>query len=295
MELKGKKVVVTGGSGFIGGHLMDAIKKEKPYSLTNVDLDQRYDLTKIGKITAALEGKDVVFHLATLPLISSLTNPYLVANEIYSMGLVLCELCRQGVFKTLIIVSSSEAYGSAKYEPMDEKHPLDPTTPYAAAKASADLVALSYFKTFGIDLAIARPFNNYGPRQPLLGVIPKTIESCLKGKNPIVNGDGEQIRDFIYVKDTVQAIIDVYRNQQTRGKVINIASNNPVKIYDLVCLIMELSGFKGRVQFEDARVSDVKVHYADITLAKMFINLKPQYTIEKGLKETIAWYQKYLK
>ena len=123
-------------------------------------------------------------------------------------------------------MSSSEAYGTAQYSPMDENHPMDPTTPYAAGKAAADMMVHSFYKVLGLDIAIIRPFNNYGPRQnaegSLAAIIPATAKRIKEGGRPIVEGDGEQTRDFIYVADTVRGLIMAYENENTRGKIINM-------------------------------------------------------------------------
>ena len=164
------------------------------------------------------------------------------------MALNLCELCSRGWFRTLIHISSSEVYGSAISVPMSEDHPLNPITPYASAKASADLIILSYYKTFGIDTAIARCFNAYGERQPveLGGVIPATISRILQGKSPIIYGNGKQTRDFTYVKDLVKGIIEVYKCKETRGQVINIANGIECSIGEIIEKICELLKYSKR-------------------------------------------------
>lgn len=292
--LKGKRVAVTGGNGFVGGHLMEEIAKYGIKNLYSIDILNNDDLTDFDEMKLFFEYNkvDIVFHLATLPLPLSLVEPFKVVNQIPQMTSVLCELLRLRKFKTLIQMSSSEVYGSALYTPMDEKHPLTPMTPYAAAKASADLILLSYYKTFGIDAAIVRGFNIYGERQPLkLGaIIPKTIYSLIKGESPIIYGQGHQTRDFTYVKDMVQGIIQVYNHKKTRGKVTNIASGEETRIKDLVATISHLMESTVKTKYTKQRVADVQRHYGGVLLAQETIHYKPKVSLTEGLKKTIKYY-----
>ena len=171
------------------------------------------------------------------------------------MATNLLELQRKKLFKTLILISSSEAYGTANFIPMKEDHPLHPTTPYAASKAAADLIALSYYQTFGNDLTIVRPFNQYGPRQNLAlrGVITSSIEALLADKQPVIYGTGDQTRDYMFVKDTARGIIDAYKN---------------------------------------ARVADVRNHCAGISLARKLMKWYPKEPLDEGLKKTYEWYKR---
>ena len=228
-SINGKNVLVTGGAGFIGSHLCDELlargaakvvcvdnfflgKMENIAEAMNHDnfVLYRDDARHFGVMQSVMEREhiEVVFNMATIALNYSFFNPfdaYMVNVEIAN---TLLELLKVGAYKTLIHTSSSEAYGTAQYSPMDENHPTDPTTPYAAGKAAADMLVHSFSKVLDMDISIIRPFNNYGPRQnadgPLAGIIPVTAKRIKNGEKPVVNGDGEQTRDFIYVKDTVR-------------------------------------------------------------------------------------------
>lgn len=230
MNIRGSRVLVTGGAGFIGSHLVDRLVEEGPETIVVVDnlsLGKKRNLAHAIKkfpiqlyvidasdfITmqrlADVTHPDIVFSLATPPLPQSLAEPLWSSEMIFRLGAVMCELARALGFK-LVHVSSSEVYGDGRYFPMDEKHPLRGTTPYATSKAGADLLLGSYQKTFGIKAVIARPFNIYGPRQnweQYAAVIPKTMKRILVDNlPPIVQGSGEQTRDFSYVLDVVDAI-----------------------------------------------------------------------------------------
>jgi len=314
------KTLITGGAGFIGSHLVDRLIKEELEKIVVVDnlflgkeanlVDElknfenlkifREDASDFEKMNKIIRTEDinVVFNLAVIPLPTSLVKPEWTVDVNIKITNVLCELLREEAFETLIHCSSSEAYGSAEYVPMDEKHPLNPTTPYAASKAASDLIVLSYYKTFGLDVAIIRPFNNYGPRQnerAYAGVIPTTLRRILEGQAPVIFGDGEQTRDYIYVTDTANAMVDIYKNKNTRGKIINIGSGKEISINNLIRIICQVIGYNDNNPIhKNPRVGDVRRHCADITLAKELINFKPKIDFEEGLRETIGWYVKSL-
>ena len=240
------------------------------------------------------ESLEVVFNLAIIPLPASLTDPRWVYEHNVGITLCLCELARKGYFQTLIHFSSSEAYGSCQYAPMDEQHPLNPTTPYGASKAATDHLVLSYCKSFGIDAAIIRPFNNYGPRQNegnYAGVIPLTIKRILSGEAPVVYGDGEQTRDYIYVTETANAAVEIYDCKDSRGKIINIASGSEISINKLVRLVSEYMDSSIDIIYESERPADVRRFIASVSLAQNLINFRPKISLEDGIKLTIEWYK----
>ena len=313
--LAGKRVMVTGGAGFIGSHLCDAILRQNPESLSIADdfslgkerniervrgdkrvSVHRVDLTDFSHAEEVLKSDrpEVVFNLAVIPLPQSLVCPRETVESNVGIASNFCELLRLEKFATLVHCSSSEAYGSALYVPMDEKHPKQPLTPYAASKIACDEVAISYRKTFGVDVAVVRPFNAYGPRQnegTYAGVIPLTILRILSGKSPVIFGDGLQTRDYTYVGDTVRGILGVYSSTETRGKVVNIASGREVTIKHLITLIADMMGFKGKIAKEKDRPGDVRRHRGDISLARKLFGYEPKVGFEEGLKTTIDWYR----
>ena len=211
----------------------------------------------------------------------------------------LLELLKMEQYRTLIHVSSSEAYGRAKYSPMDENHPTDPTTPYAAGKAAADLMIHSFSKVLDLDISIIRPFNNFGPRQnaegPLAAIIPATARKIRQGETPMIEGTGEQTRDFIYVKDTVRALVAAYENEDSRGKIINIGSGSDISINYLMKKICDYLGYDGEIERRESRKSDVQKLCASSDRAKKYLGFTPEYTFEEALKETLDWYIKHAK
>ncbi len=316
MSLNDKSVLVTGGAGFIGSHLVDRLIQEKPSNLVMVDnfflgkesnlkeANRNYpglkvynlDASDYGTMKGIVEQEDiqVVFNLAVVPLPVSLNKPRWTYEQNNNITLCWCELAREGYYDTLIHFSSSEAYGNCQYAPMDESHPLRPTTSYGASKAATDLLVLSYISTFGIDASIIRPFNNYGPRQNegnYAGVIPLTIERILSGGAPVIYGDGEQTRDYIYVTETAGAAVEIYNHENTRGKVINIATGSEISINKLVRLVADYMDCKKVIVYERERPGDVRRFIASVALARDLIKFKPGTNLEEGIKLTIDWYK----
>lgn len=318
MSLRNRSVLVTGGAGFIGSWLVDRLISEKPENLVVVDnlylgeekmrnlssAKSRFPTLKLYRQDASImqlmreilknENVDVVFNLATICLPASLTKPKWTYDTNVKIASNLCELLREGHFKTLIHFSSSEAYGSAEEVPMDESHPLKPTTPYGASKIASDHLITSYFETFGVDASIVRPFNTYGPRQndgTYAGVIPLTIKRILRGESPIIYGDGLQTRDYTYVTDVADAAVKVYYTKQTRGKVLNIASGKEISIKNLISKIAELMNCKKPILHGEPRPGDVRRFYGSSLLAKKLIGYEPKVHFEDGLRRTIEWYK----
>ena len=315
MTLKNKSILVTGGAGFIGSHLIDEIVIEDPENVVVVDnlflgndknllsAFREYpnlkiyhnDASKYDEIKKILhsENIDVVFDLAVIPLPTSLERPAWTFRHNTDITLSMCELLREGLYKTLIHFSSSEVYGTSIYAPMDENHPLNGTTSYAASKAASDLLLLSYCRVYGVDASIIRPFNNYGPRQnegSYAGVIPITVNRIIKGEAPIIYGDGNQTRDYLYVTDTAKAALNIYKSNKTRGRVLNIASGREVSINHLIHTIAKLMNCTADVIYGPERPGDVRRHIANIFLSEDLIGFHPTIGFEEGLKATIRWY-----
>ncbi len=316
-ELKGKNILVTGGAGFIGSHLVDALIKESPARLVVIDnlylgreenlIDARKNFPELKFIKAnAAEEKTVrkiveenkigiVFNLAVIPLPASLERPKFCSDENAAITLNILELLREKKIETLVHFSSSEVYGSLAEGVLSEKNALDPHTPYAASKAACDHLVMSYAKTFGLDTLIVRPFNNYGPRQndkSYAGIIPITANRIIKNENPVIFGDGKQTRDFIYVEDTAKAVIELFKSKNARRKVINLGSGKEISVNELVNEICEVMGYKGEIIYGPPRIGDVRRHKADVSLVKELINFEAKTPFADGLKKTLEYYEK---
>jgi UDP-glucose 4-epimerase len=319
-KLISSSVLVTGGAGFIGSNLVEELIKlgvRKIFVVDNFALEKMggkqrglYILSKyrdrfkliVGDVSNyslmldffKREEIDYVFNLAILPLPLALRRPSYVFNKNVKIASTLAELQRRDLFKILIHFSSSEAYGSAVHTPMNEEHPLLPSTSYGASKAAQDLLLLSYCNNFGNDIRIIRPFNNIGPGQndfSYSAVVPRTIRRILMGKEPEIFGDGLQTRDFIYVGDTCKAAIKIALNDALKGEVINIASGKEVSIKDLINSICKLMGYNGRIMYRPPRPGDVRRHYADITKARELLSFEPETSLEDALRIVINWYR----
>lgn len=310
---KGKSILVTGGAGFIGSHLVDRLIEDGARQVIVVDslflgseknienavskgaIFYNEDIEYAGSLDYIFERHeiDIVFNLATKALNYSFVNPGNAFTTNVSGVINILELQRKGKFKTLCHFSTSEVYGTAVYEPMDELHPKAPTTTYAAGKAAADLAVESYVNMFDVDAFIVRPFNNYGPRQNykgfLAGIIPITAWRIHNGINPELHGEGNQSRDFIYVTDTVDAVVKLYGVMRS-GDSVNISTDNCCTIKVLLEKIVSYYDYKGEVLRKVARGADVLTHNASNEKVKSLIDYNLT-SFEQGLAETLEWYR----
>lgn len=316
MKTAGGRFVVTGGAGFIGSHLVDALlaggaarvavvdvfflgKDENLAAAAKLHGDHlhvyRDDASDIYSMSSVLdiEKPDVVFNLATKALIYSFFNPAGALNVNVNLALTCLELLRKGAYGRLIHLSTSEVYGTAQTVSMDEMHPMLAETTYAAGKAGADLAVTSYVKMFGVDATIIRPFNNYGLRQndqTYGAVIPLTVRRILTGERPIIEGTGEQTRDFIYVLDTVDAILRLAGAKTRPGEAYNVGSGRETTIRALIEAICSIMQYKGEIARAPERGADVRRHCANVTKAEALIGTIEKTSLEKGLAATVEWY-----
>ena len=308
----GQTVLVTGGAGFIGSQLVDRLLADGAGQVIIVDslflgsednirlavangaIFYNEDIEYKGSLEYIFEQHqvDVVFNLATKALNYSFVNPGNAFTTNVTGVINLLELQRKGRFKSLCHFSTSEVYGTAVYEPMDEKHPTAPTTTYAAGKAAADMAVESYVNMFDVDAFIVRPFNNYGPRQnykgPLAGIIPITAWRIHHNIAPEIHGVGNQSRDFIHVSDTVDAVVKLF-NVMPQGESVNISTDNCCSVKILLGKIIDHYGYTGEVLVKEARGADVLTHNASNAKVSELIsyNLTP---FDEGLATTLDWY-----
>ncbi len=315
--ISGSGILVTGGAGFIGSHLVDRLLAEGAREVVVVDnmfLGREENLEEaLAKgailykddieISSSLDyifekhDIDIVFNCATKALNYSFVNPSNAFDTNVKGILNILEHQRRGSFGTLVHFSTSEVYGSAVYEPMDEQHPINPTTTYAAGKAAADLALKSWVNMFDLDAFIVRPFNNYGPRQNyrgyLAGIIPITIWRILNGIPPEIHGTGLQSRDFIYVYDTVDAIIRLFPLME-KGDSVNISTDSQLSMKEVVERIASEMNYRDEIVQKPARKADVECHCASNEKIKSMIDYRLT-PFDKGLEETVRWYKENLR
>ncbi len=316
-DFKGKRALITGGAGFIGSHLADALlragaarvaivdtfflgKMENLADAVRVHGDaisiHREDAAEGAAMRAVFEAEkpDIVFNMATKALLYSFFNPSGACRVNLDIALVLADLLREGAYGRLVHLSSSEVYGTAQTVPMDETHPLLAETSYAAGKAAADLALASYVRMFGLEIMTIRPFNNYGPRQnqgALAAVIPLTVRRIRAGEKPIVEGDGLQTRDFIFVEDTVRSILRLAVLPESKGAVVNLGSGRETPIGEIVAAVVRAMDYRGPIDHRPARPADVRRHCANIDLARSLIGDVATTALDDGIAQTVAWYE----
>lgn len=312
MTLAGKKVLITGSSGFIGSHLTEALVRtgakvrafvhyNSRNSYGNLELLDREIFKSLEIITGdiidpffvekAVSGCQVVFHLAALIAIPySYIAPHCYVSTNISGTVNVMEACRKHGVERVVQTSTSETYGTALYTPINEEHPLQGQSPYSASKIGSDKIAESYYLSFNVPVSTIRPFNTYGPRQSARAVIPTIISQALI-KDNIKLGSLDPVRDFTYAKDTARGFIAIAQSEETIGKVTNIGTGKAVTIGDLAHTIIKIIGGNKRIISDEQRIrpknSEVMKLLCDNTKAKERTGWEPAYSIEEGLKETI--------
>ncbi len=309
-----KKVLVTGADGFIGSHLTEMLVKRgaKVKALTYYNsfnywgwLEGVDCLNDIEVLTGdvrdphyckkIIKDVDIIFHLAALIAIPySYVAPGSYVDTNIKGTLNICQAALENGSKRVIHTSTSEVYGTAQYVPIDEKHPLQPQSPYSASKIGADAMAKSFFNAFELPLTIARPFNTYGPRQSARAVIPTIITQIVSGKKQIKLGDLTPTRDLSYVEDICRGFIALAECEKAIGETVNIGSNFEISIGDVVDNIREIMNSDVEVATDNARLrpekSEVFRLWCDNTKICNLTGFTPKYTIQEGLKKTIAWF-----
>lgn len=315
-----RKVLVTGAGGFIGSHLAERLVRDghdvrafvryngrdDRGSLADLPGDiqesievERGDLKDPGAVRRAVDGREWVFHLGALIAIPySYHNPFdVVQTNVLGTAHVL-DACRASSALTrLVLTSTSEVYGTAQTVPIDERHPLQGQSPYAATKIGADALGESYFRAFGLPVTVLRPFNTFGPRQSARAIIPTIISQALS--RPTVRlGRLDPRRDLTYVKDTVAGFVAIAGCDAALGRAVNIGRGEDISIGDLVQLIGQRLGRSITVESDQERyrpaASEVERLLAGTALAQSLWGWKPRFSLEEGLDETIAWVRDHL-
>ena len=315
MAYNGKKVLVTGAGGFVGSHLVEALVAAGAEVTAFVHYNARADCGNLIYASAATRDKikivygdvrdpfmmqkavrsqEVVFHLAALigiPYSYHAPQSYVETNINGTLNLVQAAL--DGGVKRFVQTSTSEVYGTAQYVPIDEKHPLHPQSPYAASKVGADSMALSYWLSFGLPVALIRPFNTFGPRQSARAVIPTILSQLASGRTSLRLGSLTPVRDFTFVKDLARAFLLVGSCDDAIGTVTNVGTGTGVSIGELVECCARVSGQQPQIEVDDDRIrpenSEVERLLCDNSKAKSLLAWEPQDSLEAGLAETFEF------
>ncbi len=313
------KVLITGSEGFIGSHLVEELIKSgykvrcfvlynsfNSYGWLN-NLEKEIlnncevifgDIRDSSCVKNAVRGMDVIIHLAALigiPYSYTASESYIDTNIKGTLNLL--NAAKGSNINKFIHTSTSEVFGSAQYLPMNESHPINCQSPYAASKAGADSLVMSYKKSFDLPITILRPFNSFGPRQSLRAVIPTIISQTLFNHGKINLGNIKTRRDYTYVKDTTRAFKLAIRNSKCIGQSINIGNNFDISILEIVKLVEKITGIKIKIVLDSKRVrpkeSEVKLLKTSNQKAKKILNWKPKLNgkrgFEIGLNNTINW------
>ena len=241
------------------------------------------------------KGVDTVFHLAALIAIPySYVAPDSYVDTNIKGTLNVCQAALENGVTRVIHTSTSEVYGTAQYVPIDEKHPLQPQSPYSASKIGSDAMAMSFYNAFDLPVTVARPFNTYGPRQSARAVIPTIITQIASGKKQIKLGDVSPTRDFNYVADTCRGFLALARADMAIGKTVNIGSNFEISVGDTLNIIRELMASDVEFLTEEQRLrpgkSEVFRLWCDNTLIRSLAGFEPEYSIREGLAATVDWF-----
>jgi len=317
MELKNKKVLVTGADGFIGSHLVERLLAEgcsvKAFvyynsfnswgwldTLSKEQLEQinifAGDVRDPNGVRTAMKGVDVVFHLAALiaiPFSYHSPDSYIDTNVKGTLNIV--QAAKDLNIERVLVTSTSEVYGTAQYVPIDEVHPRQSQSPYSASKIGADCIADSFYRSFDLPLTIVRPFNTYGPRQSARAVIPTIITQLLNGKEEIKLGDLTPTRDLLFVKDTVAGFVEIAKSEALIGQDCNIAMQTEISVLDLASEIIQQINPNAKIISDEQRLrpekSEVFRLYGSNQKIQEFTEWKPNYNLVTGLTETINWFK----
>ena len=308
-KFKDKSILVTGGAGFIGSETVQQLLSEgarvtvfdnfssgKKKYLPKQDKRLKIikgDITDEKAVNKVTKDQEIIFHLAALPFIpDSFYYPvdFFKVNTIGSMN-IFWSAVKSKTVETVINTSTSEIYGSAQYTPMDENHPTSPYSTYAVSKLAADRAAFTLHKENGFPVVIIRPFNTFGPRFTEPYIIPEIIGQILEGNRELNLGNVNSTRDLTFVSDTVKGFIKAAKEKKAIGEIINIGSQNEVKITELVTKLSKVAGVKTKIKIDESRLRpyDVNRLVCNNKKAQKLLKWKPTITVDNGLKETYEW------
>lgn len=318
-NLSGRSVLVTGGEGFIGSHLVERLVRDgaavKVLAYYNSfgkwgwldslagDVTESIqvipgDVRDPRRVDESVEGTDTVFHLAALigiPYSYQAAASYVQTNVEGTLNVA--ESCRNHGSR-LVHTSTSEVYGTAITVPIDEEHPLQPQSPYSASKISADMMALSYWHAHEVPVTIVRPFNTYGPRQSTRAVIPTILSQLQAGVTELHLGAVSPKRDFNYVTDTAAGFVALADCDDAVGRATNIGSGREISVGDLVRLCFQVTGHEARIVTDEERLrpegSEVDRLLCDYSVAERIAGYAPQVSLEEGLARTAEWVKGHL-
>lgn len=311
-----KKILVTGAEGFIGSHLVERLV-ELGYNvkafvfynsfnswgwIESFDKETKNsievftgDIRDPNGVYESMKNVDVVFHLAALigiPFSYHSPDSYIDTNIKGTLNIL--QAARKLNIEKILVTSTSEVYGTAKFVPITEEHPFQGQSPYSASKIGADRIAESFYRSFNLPVTIVRPFNTFGPRQSARAVIPTIITQLAYGIKDLKLGDITPTRDLVYVKDTVEGFIEIYKSEKVIGEEINIATQSEISVKDLAILIAKLMDVKYNIISERERLrpekSEVKRLLGSNEKLKKLTKWQQKYSLEEGLKETIKWF-----
>ena len=309
--MKAKNILVTGGAGFIGSHLVDRLVKDGHGVVVIDDFSsgRKENLNKKAKFYKMdvrdpkifqifkKENPKVVFHLVARPIVEKVYQNPLEAIEINIMGTAkILEACRlKGDLESVVIASSDKAYGKVKKLPYEEKTPLLGDHPYETSKASADLLAQAYFRTYNLPVVITRFSNTFGPRDYNFSrIIPGTFESIIKNKELLIRSDGKMIREYTFVEDIVDGCIKLTQNiNKSKGEAFNFGSKNIFSVIEVVKKIEEILKVKVNYRILNIAKNEIPEQYLDWTKAKRILNWQPKTSFENGIKESFVWYKDF--
>lgn len=317
MKLEGRKVLVTGADGFIGSHLVERLVEHgcrvRAFVYYNAfgtrgwldEVDRAIgdsldvfagDVRDPNGVRKAVEGMDVVFHLAALigiPFSYHSPDSYVDTNVKGTLNIL--QAARDHGCERVVVTSTSEVYGTARYVPIDESHPLQGQSPYSATKIAADKLAESFHKSFGLPVVTVRPFNTYGPRQSARAIIPTIIAQLLQGQKAIRLGNMRSTRDFTYVADTADGFLKVAESDSAVGEVVNLCNEREISMGELAAKLIGLIDPAARIELDEQRLRPEKSEVDRLLgcnrKAKSLASWSPRHDLSQGLASTIDWFR----